>query len=151
MSKSDAFELSLLKLIFSNTVLSNLGDSTGLRASVSAGALWISLHTADPGETGLQNTSEATYTGYARVSVNRTQVAGGWAFSTASPALAANFSDIVFPTCTASSNVITHFGIGTASTGAGYLLYSGSVSPSRTVTQNIAPTFLAGALIVEED
>lgn len=149
MSKSDTFELSLLKLIFSNTVLSFLGDATGLRASAAAGALWISLHTADPGETGLQNTNEATYGGYARVSVNRTT--GYWAFSTASPALTANVSDIVFPTCTAASDVITHFGIGTASSGAGYLLYSGSVSPSRTVTQNIAPTFAAGALVVEED
>ena len=34
-----------------------------------AGSLYVSLHTADPGVGGGQNTNEATYSGYARVAV----------------------------------------------------------------------------------
>ena len=40
-------------------------------------SLYVSLHTANPGATGNQTTSEAAYTSYARVAVARTS--GGWA------------------------------------------------------------------------
>ena len=76
MSASNAFENSLLLLILNNTNIANIGDATGLRGSSAAGNVYVGLHTADPGEAGTQATSEATYTGYARVAVART--AGGW-------------------------------------------------------------------------
>lgn len=71
MSKSDAFENSILLLIFNNTNIADIGDATGLRGSTAAGSLYLSLHTADPGEAGTQATSEIAYTGYARVAVAR--------------------------------------------------------------------------------
>ena len=41
--------------------------------------LYVSLHTANPGAGGAQNTSEAVYTSYARVAVARST--GGWTLS----------------------------------------------------------------------
>ena len=73
MSKGDTFENDLLKLIFQAVAIANLADNAATGPLTN---LYVSLHTADPGEAGNQSTSEATYTGYARVAVART--AGGW-------------------------------------------------------------------------
>jgi hypothetical protein len=48
-----------LELIFTNTNYANVGDATGLRGSTVAGVFYISLHTANPNETGSQNTTAA--------------------------------------------------------------------------------------------
>ena len=76
MSKSNSLENDLLKHIFNNDAIALVGDATGLRGSTTAGSLYVSLHTADPGEAGDQTTSETAYTNYARVAVARTT--GGW-------------------------------------------------------------------------
>ena len=149
MSKSDTWESDLLKLVFNNTTASGIGDATGIVGSGTAGVLYVSLHTADPGETGNQTTNEATYTGYARVSVARTT--GGWTVSGTTPTQAANAAQVLFPQCTAGSNVITHVGVGTSLTGTGKLLYSGALGSTLSVSQNITPSFAAGALVVTED
>jgi hypothetical protein len=146
MSKSNAWETGLLTLLFNNTNFANVGDATGLRGSTTAGSLYVSLHTADPGEAGSQNTSEATYTGYARVGVVRS--AGGW---TISGNAVTNAATITFGTCTAGSNTITYVGIGTDSAGAGTLLYKGALTSSLAVSSGIAPFFAAGDLDVTED
>lgn len=149
MSKSNSWESAVLTLLFNNSNAANIGDATGLRGSSTAGNLYLSLHTADPGETGDQTTSEATYTSYARVSVVRS--AGGWTISGTAPTQAANAALVSFPQCTGGSNTITYFGIGTASSGAGILLYSGALSSSLAVSNNITPTFAIGAIVVTED
>ena len=120
MSKSNAFENSLLKLIFNATAIANLADNA---ASSPLTSLYVSLHTADPGEAGDQSTSEATYTSYARVAVLRTS--GGWTVTNNSVSPVAN---IDFPNCTGGTNTITYFGVGTAASGAGVLYYSGTVT-----------------------
>jgi hypothetical protein len=66
MSKSNTWENDLLLLVFNNTNASLIGDATGLRGSTTAGSLYLSLHTADPGEAGNQSTNEIAYTSYAR-------------------------------------------------------------------------------------
>ena len=71
MSKSDGWELALTKLVFQNISAGTIGDATGLQASSAAGSLYISLHSADPGEAGDQTTNELAYTNYARVGVAR--------------------------------------------------------------------------------
>ena len=76
MSKSNSCENGWLLLLFNNTDFANIGDAAGLQNSAAAGSLYVSLHTADPGEAGSQTTSEATYTGYARVAVARS--GSGW-------------------------------------------------------------------------
>src|SRR3990172_12893707 len=120
MSATNAFETALLTLYFNNTDHTNVGDAAGIQNSATAGSFYISLHTGDPGETGDQTTSEATYTSYARVAVARTS--GGWTVTNNSVSPAATIS---FPAATGGSNTITHFGVGTASSGAGKLLYKG--------------------------
>ena len=39
-----------------------------------------------------------------------------------------------FPACTAGANTITHWGVGTGSSGAGYLMYKGALASSISVT-----------------
>jgi len=145
MSKSNSWETSLLNHLFNNSAVANVGDATGLPAAATAGSLWVSLHTADPGEAGSQNTSEATYTSYARVAVARSSA--GW---TISGDTVTNTAAVTFPTATGGSNTITHFGVGTSSSGAGTLLYYGAVSPNLAVSNGIAPNFNAGQLSITE-
>lgn len=146
MSLSNTFETALLNHIFNNAAIANVGDATGLPASAAAGSLYVSLHTADPGEAGSPTTSEATYTGYARVAVARS--AGGWTVSGAS---ASNAAAINFPAATAGSNTLTHFGISTSASGAGTLLLSGALTASLAVSAGITPSFAAGQLTVAAD
>lgn len=146
MSKSNAFETSLLGLIFNNTDIANIGDAGGLQNSAAAGSLYVSLHTADPGEAGDQTTNESAYTSYARVAVARS--AGGWTVAGNS---ATNTALTQFPECTGGSETITHVGIGTDSSGAGTLLYSGALSANRSVSSGIQPQFAASALSITED
>jgi hypothetical protein len=64
----------------------------------------------------------------------------------------ANAAAILFPTCTSGGpQTITHIGMGTASSGAGKLKYSGALGSSLIVNPNIAPNFAIGALTVTED
>jgi hypothetical protein len=142
MSKSNAFENSLLKLIFNATAIANLADNA---ASSPLTSLYVSLHTADPGEAGDQSTSEATYTGYVRVAVLRTS--GGWTVTNNSVSPVAN---IDFANCTGGTNTITYFGVGTASTGAGVLYYSGTVSPSISVSSGVTPRLTTASTITED-
>jgi hypothetical protein len=142
MSKSNAFENSLLKLIFNATAIANLADNA---ASSPLTNLYVSLHTADPGEAGDQSTSEATYTSYARVAVLRTS--GGWTVTNNSVSPVAN---IDFPNCTGGTNTITYFGVGTASSGAGVLYYSGTVSPSISVSSGVTPRLTTASTITED-
>ena len=71
MSATNVFENGLLSLIFENANYANVGDATGLRGSTTAGVFYISLHTADPGETGSQNTTESRIHGL-RAGIGRT-------------------------------------------------------------------------------
>ena len=149
MSKSNLWESDLLKLVFQNTACTLIGDAAGLLPSAGAGSLYVSQHTADPGETGDQTTNEATWTGYARVAVVRS--AGGWTVSGTAPTQVANAALITSAACTAGSNTITHFGVGASSSGAGKLLYSGALSASLAVSAGITPEFAIGAAVITED
>lgn len=146
MSKSNSWENALLLLLFNNTNVANVGDATGLRGSSTAGSLYISLHTADPGEAGDQTTNEATYTSYARVAVARS----GAGFTVSGNSM--NFAAAVnFPAGTGGSGTVTHFGIGTASSGAGVLLYSGTVTPNIVTGNGVTPQLTTAAGAVTED
>lgn len=146
MSKSNVFENDLQKHTFQNAAIALIGDAAGLLASAAAGSLYVSLHTADPGEAGDQTTSEATYTGYARVAVVRSS--SGWTVSTNT---ITNAALVTFAACTAGSNTITHFGVGASSSGAGKLLYKGALSASLAVSAGITPEFAISAITITED
>lgn len=119
MPKGSTFANDLLKLIFQAVAIANIADNA---AASPLGNLYISLHTADPGRGGSQTTSEANYTGYARVALVRTS--SGWAVTgnSVSPVAAINFG-----ACTAGNNAITHWAVGSATSGAGKILYVGTV------------------------
>lgn len=145
MSKSNSWENGLLLLLFNNTNFANVGDATGLRGSSTAGSLYVSLHTADPGEAGDQTTSEASYTGYARVAVARSGAGFTVTGNSVSPA-----ATITFPLGSGGGGTATHFGIGTASTGAGVLLYSGTITPNLTMGNGIQPQLTTAGTLTED-
>lgn len=136
MSKGNTWENQLMAFVANNTAIPWSAN----------GNLYIALHTADPGEAGAQNTSEAAYTSYARQAVARD--AGGFTVSTNQMS---NTAIVQFPTCTGGSETITHFSIGTAASGAGQILYSGALTSSLAVSNNVRPEFGAGALVIQED
>lgn len=135
MSKSNSWENALQLLMFNNSNAANIGDATGLRGSTVAGSLYVSLHTADPGEAGDQTTNEAAYTSYARVAVVRS--GAGW---TIAANQVSNAALVTFPAATGGSATCTHFGIGTASSGAGVLLFSGELGTNQGAFVGIAAT-----------
>lgn len=149
MSLSNASENDLLLLLFNNTNISNMGDATGVRGSTSAGSLYVSLHTSDPGEAGTQATNETSYTGYARVAVARS--GAGWTVSGSAPTQVINAGTITFGTSSSGTPTITHFGIGLESSGATRLLASGALTNSQVINIGGVNTFAASALVVTVD
>ena len=146
MSLSNAFETSLLNLIFLNTDIANIGDAGGLQNSATAGSVAVALHTADPGDAGDQTTSEATYTDYARVMVAR--AAAGW---TVSGSTASNAAAVTFPVCGVTPNTITYVSVGVADSGASVILWSGALTAPLVVSAGITPAFAIGALDITLD
>jgi len=142
MSKGNTFINDLLKLIFNATAIANLADNA---ASAPLTNLYVALHTADPGAAGSQTTSEATYTGYARVAVARTT--SGWTAATAQST--SPVATIGFPAGTGGSGTVTHFSIGTASTGTGKILYSGTVTPNIVTGNGVTPQLTTATTVTE--
>ena len=146
MSKADGYELDLLKLLFNATAIANVADNA---ATAPLTNLYVSLHTADPGEAGSQLTSETAYTGYARVAVLRTT--GGWTCSGTTPAQAVPVANIDFASCTAAPGAaITFFGIGSLATTAGKLFYSGTVTPNITMAVGVIPRLTTASSVTED-
>lgn len=141
MPKSTTFCNDWLKLVFNATATANLADNAGTSPLTN---LYVSLHTGDPGAGGNQSTSETGYTGYARVAVARTS--GGWTVSSNSVIPVA---DITFGVCSAGTATITHWAVGTASSGAGKILYSGTVSPSISISAGVTPKLTTDSTISE--
>ena len=149
MSATNATAAAILSLYFTNTDDTGIGDAGGLIGSTTPGVFYISLHTADPTETGNQTSSEATYTGYARVSVARST--SGWTVTTADPASAANDAAVTFGAATAGSDTVTFFGVGDDLSGTGTLRFSGALDASLAVSSGITPEFAIAALAVTVD
>lgn len=142
MSKGNTFENDLLGLIFNGTAIANLADDA---ATSPLTELYVSLHTADPGEAGDQTTNECAYTSYARVAVARTS--GGWTITDNSVSPAAN---IDFPAAIGGTETATHVAIGTASTGTGKILYSGAITPNISISTGVTPRIGTGSTITED-
>ena len=142
---TDAMENRLMLLLFNNTNFADVGDATGLRGSTVAGSFFLSAHTADPAEAGTQTTSEVTYSSYGRVTVARS----GSGFTVTANSISPT-AVVTFPTGTGGSGTITHFGIGTASSGAGVLLWRGTVTPNIVTGNGITPSYtVASAVTVD--
>lgn len=144
MSATNNFENDLMKLLFTNVDLPNIGNAGGLLKSTADGSFYVALFTADPGETGTGSGAECTYTGYARKAVGR---AAGW---TVSGNNASNAAAVTFDPCTGGTETATHFAIFTALTDGDDLLY-GELDSSLAISNGITPEFAIGALDVNLD
>ena len=116
--KTNGFETDWLNHYFTNVDIANVGDAAGLQNSTTAGSLYLSLHTAYPGEAGVQNTSEAAYTSYARKAVARSTAE--WTV-TANTVTTDNAN--AFPAATGGSETEYFVGIGRQISGATELDY----------------------------
>lgn len=116
--KTNNFEQQLLEHYFENTTVPNVGDATGLRGSTGPGNLYLSLHTAYPGEAGVQNTNECAYTSYVRKIVARS--ASEWDFTGGAEK---NLNQLEFAEATGGSETAFFVGVGRQSAGATELDY----------------------------
>ena len=99
---------------------------------------YVSLHTADPGDTG---TSEVSGNAYARV--------GPVAFANAgnNPTVSSNSAILTFAAATGAWGTITHFGTWDAAT-AGNFRGSGALTTPKAVNSGDTARFVAGALTI---
>lgn len=142
MSKTLTFRNDLLQHLFNNVPLAGIGDAGGLLGSAADGAFYLSLHTASPGKDGDQEANEAAYTSYVRIAVART--AGGF---TVVGDRVSNAAQALWAAATGGDEDITHWGVGTSLSGAGYLLASGKFPGAPLhVESSIRPQADAGAL-----
>ena len=141
MPKVTQWGTDLLKLFFNATAIANVADNA---ASSPLTNIYASLHTADPGTTGNQQTNEIGYTSYARVAVARTT--GGW---TAAAGSCSPVGAITFPAGTGGSGTATHFGLGSLSSGTGVRYYNGSVTPNIVTGNGITPSLTTATTITE--
>ena len=142
MSKSNTFENQLLQLIFNGTAITGLAQNNASPLT----QLWLALHTADPGEDGVQTTNELTYTGYARVAVNRTSANWAVTGNSVSPVAPVDFGEMTAGT----GGNATFATIGTAQTGAGQVLYRGALTPAIAFAVGVIPRLKTTSTITEE-
>lgn len=142
MGKSTTTSNNLLKLVFNATAWANIADNAASSPNTN---LYVALHTADPGVGGTQSTNEITYTSYARVAVARTT--SGWTASSA--ASTSPVAAITFPAGTGGSGTATYFSIGMLTSGAGIILYSGTVTPNIVCGSGVTPSLTTASTITE--
>jgi len=144
MSKVNTFENEIMKLIFHNVGIPNLGDTTGILPSASNGRLYIALYSVSP--TDSTNGTEANYTNYARVIVAREVTK--WTVSGTSPTRAENIDAIIFPT---SSSAETIVGVGICFEPAGVPKYFNTFTSQLSIINGSIPTIQIGQLKINED
>ena len=144
MSLVNAHETNLLNHILTNAAWSNIGDASGLPAAATAGSLYVSLHTADPTDTG-SDANEVSGGSYARQAVARS--GSGW---TVSGNNGSNAAAITFPTATGSWGTITHFGIH-YDNGASSMVLHGALTSSKAITTDDIFEFAIGDLDINLD
>jgi hypothetical protein len=135
-------ETAILALIFNATAWANYADNA---ASSPQTNIACALHTADPGTSGTQSTSESAYTSYARVNVARSS--GGWTISGTGPASCSPVSNISFPAGTAGGGTVTNFSTGKTGGGASAILWSGTVTPNISTGSGITPVMTTATTI----
>lgn len=142
MGKGNTTSNNLLKLVFNATAWSLIADNT---ATTPLTNLFVALHTADPTASGTQNSSEIAYTSYARVSVARTT--SGWTASSAQST--SPVASITFPAGTGGSGTASFWSIGTLTSGAGVILYSGAISPTIVCGSGVTPSLTTASTVTE--
>lgn len=145
MSKSNTLETQLLLAIFESSALAAIG-------TIPLGVnLYMAAYTADPGEAGTAITNEANFTGYARKAMSRE--AATW---TVTGDTATSDIDADFPLCTGGTNTISHWAVVNTASGAGTILYKGTikeggVATTRAISNGIQLIIPAGSTTITED
>jgi hypothetical protein len=116
--------------------LSSKGEAAVITPLVTTA--YVSLHTADPGDTGANEVSGG---GYARQ--------GAVAFTNAgnNPTVASNSAIVTFPTATSAWGTISFFGLWDAAT-AGNFRGAGSVATAQPINIGDTARFLANTLTI---
>lgn len=140
-AKTTTYATAVLALLLNATAIANVADNA---ASSPLTQLYLSLHTASPGASGNQTTSEAAYTSYARSAIARSSAGFTCASGTATLTSAVNFV-----TATGGSETESFMGIGSASSGAGVLYYFGPLSPTIAVSNGVTPQLTTGTTVTE--
>lgn len=143
MSVSNAAETAILALIFNATAWANYADNAASSPQTNVG---VSLHTADPTDSGDASSSEATYTDYTRVNVARTS--GGWTVTGGSVSPVAT---IEFPIGSGGSGSLAFWATsksnGSPPTGAQAILWSGAVTPAIASGAGVTPRLTTASTI----
>lgn len=129
MSFSNATENSILLLLYNATTWANVAENA---SSSPITDIFVSGHTADPGEAGTQSTNECAYGSYARVAVARS--GAGWTVTnnSVSPAAA-----IDFPAATSGTETMTHAATGKSTSGANPIYHKGAVTPNVAISTGV--------------
>ena len=142
MPIGSTLENQLLNMLLAGKAIANVSATAG------ATVTWVALHTADP-SSGTQTTNEvssATFTGYARTSVDRST--GGWTASGSGPATASPNATITFPQLTSTSTgTAAYWSVGTSSSGGGQIICNGPLTPSISLGQNVTPQITTGSSV----
>jgi hypothetical protein len=142
-AKSDLLENAILGVIFNATSLAGIFQDSSGGGNAN---LYVALHTADPTDTPSSGmgTSEATYTSYARATLERTSSGFTVSGSSVHPT-----TDITFPQATGGSDTITHWSVGLSTNSTADILYSGTVSPQISVSNGVTPRLTTATAITE--
>lgn len=97
--------------------------------------VYVSLHAGDPGTTGANELSNATYTRIA---------SGDFATISTTTSVSTNASTITFPT-DGNGETVSHSGVWYGSSG-GTFLFGGALTSSFAYNNGVTPVFAAGAL-----
>lgn len=131
---SDTTEAAVLALIFNATTWANYAINA---TSSPETTIELALSTGTLTDTSVGNTTETTYTSYARVSVARTS--GGFTISATSPTQAALAAAATFPAGTGGSGTVTDFAATKAGGGASVNLMYGLVTPNIVTGNGVTP------------
>lgn len=128
---SDVVENGLLDLFFNATTFDDIAENDSTSPATS---LYLSLHSADPTDSGNQTSSECNYTSYARVATSRNS--SDWTVSGNSATLANNED---FPAATGGTCTATHFCVGEAASSTGAIYFCGTISPNLSISDGVTP------------
>lgn len=141
-SMVDAFENSLMLLLFNNTAISNIGDATGLPATAAPGSTQLTLATSALSDATADLTvTEVAYTGFARPTQARSSA--GW---TVSGAAASNAALIQFGEMSAGGpDTVVHLGLGLLATGNVIRMHQ-DLNADLVINNGVNPQFAISAL-----
>lgn len=150
MSKSNSFENAILRHIFNNDPIPNIGDAGGLLPSTLNGNLYLRLCTTAVAVSDSQLGTECTYTGYVQGGIPVPRTTAGW---TVVDNVCSNTSVLTFGTCTGNPETINYFEVwvDNTSTTEPYRLFWGTFTASLSVTVGVTPEFDINSVTFNEN